>query len=786
MREEENRKHFIAKVARAAGAPGGIAENLSPFRLNILSLDDEVVHEKIPGIGASGVAVDGVKTDGRGPRGTRHSDGSSEQYDIPYKAVVQARQERVLVGAFLRRYARGEDKAYVKLERGGDEQRYLVGGKFPGVYYRPVKVCSNCHMVYALIDGARAQALRRVRGGGGGGCGGGESIGRRQRTEGKLGPSRPAIGDATRDIVDSMALQKDPVSEGHSTAVKLSLRLGDGKTVEDDSKTDCPERKDADFEHSPQALSLKEARRAIGTVTQGDVSELRSLSRPPSAIAHVASVAIALLEQRRNDDIPLASWAHAKIAMGRSDFFLRLRMINPRAVTRCQLRAADPAVESPSFRPRTIRPFSNAAANLCLWVLGVVQANRWMTGNGHVRTNIVPPGDYTKGLGNGSDAVGQGYCATTTWFQNPSFYPPLLPVERQRLRRKRGRIETREFLDMLNTDRGRGGDGGVSVSLDRAPKDHLNTVAGRTNRETVSVLACPATSPVLGSGSNFGCEGLDSGGAYNNAAASTPMVNRGGRAPPGGGGGVGGGQHRKCGAGSKVTAQAFASSRLTNPEQSSVSGSDAEKAECVCSDGKTQLPYRVCGERGTSGNLPDSCNFIVVHDFFDNVDKTEVLFRPVTRQHRGCRVLSFSYPGQSGTVFEIPPSMVAQYPPRNRNGDGGGGAPGGSRAAIPEPNGVERAGISSQREVPNNAFIAPKMHELLQHVHSIGDMSLTSPFHLVSSAFENAILFLSCLRSSVQFRLLSKLLYLSTYRIMPRFELDPRPNHVCCYVQNDF
>lgn len=169
-------------------------------------------------------------------------------------------------------------------------------------------------------------------------------------------------------------------------------------------------------------------------------------------------------------------------------------------------------------------------------------------------------------------------------------------------------------------------------------------------------------------------------------------------------------------------------------------GDLAQNNEFVCSDGKTRIPYRVCGDPVSSANDISSCNFVVVHDFFDNVDKTEVLFRPVTRQHRGCRVLAFSYPGQSGTVFEVPPSMT-----NGASGDDGTG--GNGRRVTPQSVGVNSKWGSPRKEaVPNNAFIAPRLHELLQHIHSVGDMRLTNPFHLVSASPRccHAILY-SCL-----------------------------------------
>ncbi|CAN0503250.1 unnamed protein product, partial [Scytosiphon promiscuus] len=62
-----------------------------------------------------------------------------ESCEIPFRSVVQARHERTLVKIFLDRHVRGKDGDYVRGGAGADGH-HLVGGEYPGVYYRPVKV----------------------------------------------------------------------------------------------------------------------------------------------------------------------------------------------------------------------------------------------------------------------------------------------------------------------------------------------------------------------------------------------------------------------------------------------------------------------------------------------------------------------------------------------------------------------------------------------------------------------------------------------------------------------
>jgi pimeloyl-ACP methyl ester carboxylesterase len=108
------------------------------------------------------------------------------------------------------------------------------------------------------------------------------------------------------------------------------------------------------------------------------------------------------------------------------------------------------------------------------------------------------------------------------------------------------------------------------------------------------------------------------------------------------------------------------------------------------------MPYIVIGNMAIN---PTRCNFIVIHDFFDVADATSLLFKNVTQVHNGCQVLCFNYPGQANTVW-----------PRLSMAEKGRGA-------------IEPA--------LNNDWIADRLHELLQYVEAIGDLSLSNPFHLV-------------------------------------------------------
>lgn len=721
VRDEEEHRQFIEKAARAAGAENGLVEDLSPLRLKIISMDSEDLEDGAPACTTGAV----VRPDGRGPRVSRHSDVNSERLDIPFKAVVQARQERPLVEAFLRQYARGEEREYrTYLNGDGGDEPYLVGGTYPGVYYRPVRVCSNCYLVYTLVDEARARALRKARRSRGG-------RGRRQY------PVTPTV-DLNQSACDAKTVEGCPTADRRLMSVAKGDIVGQRRNTKKTTKAGDAEltlsASDDGYKHSLLAVSLAEARQAMDVISQGDISELRSFVRPPIAVLHVTSILMSLLEGKNNikaTSTAPVSWSAARMAMGRGDFILRLRAFDPRTVTPQQMSAVLPALERSILDPAVVRPLSNAAGNVCLWVLGVIQANRWLTGSGHARTNTVPSDDDVSRWGHDhlrkkrrSPNVGltgsqqdQPFPQQHSQAGGPSTQgrPRWASPSGETGRRKRGRVENHARMEAPSNN-GAGGtaEGGLE-SLERTGQGGFGVLGPATASPT----------PPGGAGFGFGVSKNRGGAAHDGAA--TAAASSSDRSPC----------RRRKNDGGRVAAQAFASGRLANAGQSAVPEVAAGK-DFVCSDGRTRLPYRVCGDPGASSGVVDSCNFVVVHDFFDNVDKTEVLFRSVTRRHRGCRVLAFSYPGQAGTVFRVPPSMLAGAPSRSRPArsdarrvpeafplpDGGGGRRG---------DGGGRGGRGAMRkEVPNNAFIAPRLHELLQHVNSTGEMIINAPFHLVS------------------------------------------------------
>ena len=136
----------------------------------------------------------------------------------------------------------------------------------------------------------------------------------------------------------------------------------------------------------PRGLEAAErAMRQMRQMTKKDLAELRSFNKPPPAV----SMAVAALCVTVHGEAP--SWPEMRRLIGSDHFHALLRSFDAAAVPARVLRRVMGYVENPRFRPEIIRPISQAAANVCAFVLGVVRAGSWRDGSGHARRELLAP-----------------------------------------------------------------------------------------------------------------------------------------------------------------------------------------------------------------------------------------------------------------------------------------------------------------------------------------------------------------------------------------------------------
>ena len=106
---------------------------------------------------------------------------------------------------------------------------------------------------------------------------------------------------------------------------------------------------------------------------QKNLTELRSFGSPPSAVSNVTAAVMVLMAP--GGKIPKdRSWKAAKAAMARVDGFLdSLIKFDKENIHENCLKALQPYLQDPKFKPEFVTTKSYAAAGLCSWVVNIVR-----------------------------------------------------------------------------------------------------------------------------------------------------------------------------------------------------------------------------------------------------------------------------------------------------------------------------------------------------------------------------------------------------------------------------
>ncbi|CAM9532239.1 unnamed protein product [Discosporangium mesarthrocarpum] len=729
-------------IPSSLGSVHGAESALSPLHQRFMRLGEATLEDQgvlgVPQafqVGGSQTSSTSIGRKGKQRREKRGRDGRSwgrnedkkepeqeqaskkDWSEVPRSWVVRGRQERHLIEQQLRRYHRGEAGEYTYDISGLADSSLPIGAAYPAVFYESLRVCRNCHRVYTIVEEARTRAVAKIkghgvetghllRGAGKGGKGrkgkkrarageglgveeGGAEKGRGPETGGEsiLSPDIGTEGDSLRGHQPATTYQ-----EGRA----ISQGRGDGRELGEDG--------DAGTSLETEALGYAQA--AINGLTRGDICELRSFLKPPPAV-NMAVAALMIILTGSGEPSP-EGWAMAKHYMTDVDKVYRgIMKLDPASVRTSQARKIEAYARNPLFRPEVLECISLPASKLCGWVLGVLEAYRWRTGKGHERITTLGP---KVGWLSSINALGGGRTKSPALAEpsngcmQPSVQPPMPSIP---------------------------GDAGLSRPMTTVPRSTLTAGSGyprssSPTRDKISLgppifpLVPQAEQPTSAQRRKRSKLG-DVLGNRNVTAPFTTAGEYGGES-----GAMRAGGEAKDGAGSKgvpslavctrtrldqvpppptdtkgdrllVTRaqqkerqvrQRRLAKRLSDAEALPKDPSGFERHTFMCGDRVTQLPYAVAG---TSTSGARAVSIVAVHDFFDTLEKTFLLLKPLILQHRGCQVLCFNTPGQAGTSCPSEPEGLA-----------------------------------------TNVWVADRMNELLQHVDNMGEMSLSNqPFHLL-------------------------------------------------------
>lgn len=274
---------------------------------------------------------------------------SASMHTLPFRTIIQTRQEMPLVYRLLRKMRKGDARKFKYVTEDSYNDLY-TGGKLPSHYYKDVRCCDTCFKVYNIVSEARSRAIAAI-----------------EKSRDATKTRREGFGDS---------------QNGKSTA--HTNRKFTGVDLEDSFIDGSESHLDETSADRNEALST--ALQAIEGLTKLDVAEIRTLSKPPAAVEVVMEAVMALLVGKT-----LTFAETRKLLSSGEGFLLMLRDFSLETLTDDRLRLVEPYVDNPVFRPENVMPVSLCASKFCAWVLGVVQAARWQRGQGHKRSNLLEP-----------------------------------------------------------------------------------------------------------------------------------------------------------------------------------------------------------------------------------------------------------------------------------------------------------------------------------------------------------------------------------------------------------
>ncbi|NXS46386.1 DYH9 protein, partial [Balaeniceps rex] len=132
-------------------------------------------------------------------------------------------------------------------------------------------------------------------------------------------------------------------------------------------------QKDCEEDLAKAEPALAAAQAALNTLNKKNLTELRSFGSPPSAVSNVTAAVMVLMAP--GGKIPKdRSWKAAKASMARVDGFLdSLIKFDKENIHENCLKALQPYLQDPKFKPEFVTTKSYAAAGLCSWVVNIVR-----------------------------------------------------------------------------------------------------------------------------------------------------------------------------------------------------------------------------------------------------------------------------------------------------------------------------------------------------------------------------------------------------------------------------
>lgn len=111
--------------------------------------------------------------------------------------------------------------------------------------------------------------------------------------------------------------------------------------------------------------ALESAGKAVGALKKGDITELKSLGKPPEAVCLCVSAVCILFGEQKPD------WKMCQKVMANQKFLSNLLSFDPNTITPDMLTKLEPITSNAEFTVENMAKKSKAAAGMAAWVLAM-------------------------------------------------------------------------------------------------------------------------------------------------------------------------------------------------------------------------------------------------------------------------------------------------------------------------------------------------------------------------------------------------------------------------------
>ncbi|MCJ8738378.1 hypothetical protein PDJAM_G00035190 [Pangasius djambal] len=168
-------------------------------------------------------------------------------------------------------------------------------------------------------------------------------------------------------LIQVVGVETEKVSREKAVADEEEQKVASIAEVVGRKQRDC----ETDLAKAEPALIA--AQEALNTLNKNNLTELKSFGSPVAAVTNVTAAVMVLMAP--GGKVPKdRSWKAAKVMMAKVDTFLdSLINFNKENIHENCLKAIQPYLQDPEFKPELVAAKSYAAAGLCSWVINIVK-----------------------------------------------------------------------------------------------------------------------------------------------------------------------------------------------------------------------------------------------------------------------------------------------------------------------------------------------------------------------------------------------------------------------------